>query len=171
MKKIIFLICLGISLRAGVIELNNEISHSLISEREDFFSEAFDIVYDKAKTKLDSKGFEFIDLCKYQLSGYKFNCLSINKEQIAGIKKYFIHTENIQKAYKIFNNSNDELPKTNIYDYGETESNIDDGVGNYYIWDNGKIWIIKMGYDGGSITIYQQKSMMVEIIYQWSLEW
>jgi len=123
MKKLIFLICLGVSLRAGIIELNDEIADSLISERERFFSKVFDVVYDKSKIKLDSKGLEFIDLCKYPPSGYRFNCSSINNEQIAGIKKYFIHTENIQKAYKIFNNSNKELQKTNIYDYGETKSN------------------------------------------------
>ena len=59
-----------------------------------------------------------------------------------------------------------------MYDYGEEESNKDDEVGCYYIWDNiERFWVINMGYDSGSITIYTQKEDVVEVIYQWSVDW
>ncbi|RDU61624.1 hypothetical protein CQA53_09890 [Helicobacter didelphidarum] len=171
MRKIILLLCLSLSLKADIIKLDSEASSNLINEREMFFSEALGVAYDKVKIKRDSKDMEFIDLCQYPPSGYKFNCSTMNNEQIVGIKKYFIHTKSIQEAYETLNDSTEKLPTSNIYDYGKEASNRDDEVGNYYIWDKGRLWIIGMGYDSGSISIYQQKGDIVEVIYQWSVDW
>lgn len=59
-----------------------------------------------------------------------------------------------------------------MYDYGEKESSKDDEVGSYYVWDNmGRLWVINMGYDSGSITIYTQTKDYIEVIHQWSVDW
>lgn len=98
---------------------------------------------------------------------------NVNGEDI-GIRKYFIKAKDIKEAYILFRQKHEmkTLPDKNLYDYGESESNKDDEVGTYYIHDiKGKFWVIGMGYDSGSITIYRQTKDYIEVIYQWSIDW
>ena len=118
-----------------------------------------------SKLSLDSgKKLAFIDLCKYPAKGYEFPCGKVNGEEV-GIRKYFIKATSIEEAYKIFEAKEQKLQKNvNMYDYGEEESNKDDEVGSYYVWDNmGRFWVINMGYDSGSITIYTQPTQKDKI--------
>ena len=169
---VLFLLCLG-NVYAGVVNLSQDKANELIGQREKFFTQVFLVPYDTSKLSLDSdKKLAFIDLCKYPAGGYQFPCGNINGEEV-GIRKYFIKAKSIEEAYKIFGAKGQKLQKNvNMYDYGEEESNKDDEVGSYYVWDNmGRFWIIAMGYDSGSITIYTQKEDIIEVIYQWSVDW
>lgn len=171
MKQILFFLC--VSVYAGTMGLSKEKASEMIEQREKFFINAFLVPYDTGKLSLDSsKKLAFIDLCKYRTKSYEFPCGERSGEEV-GIRKYFIKAKSIEEAYKIFETKGQKLQRNvNIYDYGEAESNKDDEVGSYYIWDNvGRFWVISMGYDGGSMTIFTQKSDMVEVIYQWSVDW
>lgn len=173
MKRIVlFLLCLG-NVYAGVVNLSQDKANEIIGQREKFFTQVFLVPYDTSKLSLDSgKKLAFIDLCKYPAKGYEFPCGKVNSEEV-GIRKYFIKATSIEEAYKIFEAKEQKLQKNvNMYDYGEEESNKDDEVGSYYVWDNmGRFWVINMGYDSGSITIYTQTKDYIEVIHQWSVDW
>lgn len=173
MKQILFFLCLCVSVYAGTMRLSKDKASEMIGQREKFFTNAFLVPYDTERLSPDSgRKLAFIDLCKYRTKGYEFPCGERSGEEV-GIRKYFIKAKSIEEAYKIFETKGQKLQKNvNIYDYGGIESNKDDEVGSYYIWDNvGRFWVISMGYDGGSMTIFTQKSDMVEVIYQWSVDW
>lgn len=174
MKQILLFICLSVSAYAGVVNLSKDKANEIVEQRIKFFTQVFLVPYDTSKLSLDSiKKLAFIDLCKYPAGGYQFSCGNINGEEV-GIRKYFIKAKSIQEAYHLFEAQSalSAIPKSNLYDYGEEESNKDDEVGIYYIWDiEGRFWIIGMGYDSGSITIYTQKEDIIEVIYQWSVDW
>lgn len=165
MKQILFFLCLCVSVYAGTMGLSKDKASEMIEQREKFFTNAFLVPYDTERLSLDSsKKLAFIDLCKYRTEGYEFPCGERSGEEI-GIRKYFIKAKNIEEAYKIFETKGQKLQKNvNMYDYGEEESNKDDEVGSYYVWDN-------MGYDSGSITIYTQTKDYIEVIHQWSVDW
>ena len=174
MKQILlFLLCLG-NVYAGVVNLSQDKANELIEQREKFFTQVFLVPYEPSKLLLDSdKKLVFIFFCKHPIKGgYEFPCGEVNGEEV-GIRKYFIKATSIEEAYKIFEAKEQKLQKNvNMYDYGEEESNKDDEVGSYYVWDNrGRFWIINMGYDSGSITIYTQAKDYIEVIYQWSVDW
>lgn len=173
MKQILLFLCFYVSVYAGVVNLSKEQANEMIEQRAKFFTQVFLVPYDTQKLSLDSdKKLSFIDLCKYPAKGYEFPCGEVYGE-VNGIRKYFIKAKNIEEAYKIFEPKEQKLQRNvNIYDYGEEESNKDDEVGSYYIWDNvGRFWIINIGYDSGSITIFTQKNDMVEVIDQWNMHW
>lgn len=174
MKQILFFLCLCVSVYAGTMRLSKEKVNEMIEQRERFFTNAFLVPYDTENLSLDSdKKLVFIDLCKYRAKGYQFPCGKRSSEEV-GIRKYFIKATSIEEAYHLFETQNElsTIPKSNLYDYGEAESNKDDEVGSYYIWDTkGRFWVIAMGYDSGSITIYTQSKDYIEVIYQWSVDW
>lgn len=175
MKKFLFILCLCITnLGAETLNLNENVAHSMIEQRMKFFKEVFLVQYEKNKLSLDfDKKSYFIDLCKYPTGGYQFPCGNINGEEV-GIRKYFIEAKNIEEAYYLFKAQYElsTMPKINLYDYGKIKSNKEDEVGTYYIWDRqGRFWVINMGYDSGSITIYTQTKDYIEVIYQWSVDW
>ncbi|TKX29416.1 hypothetical protein CQA38_04870 [Campylobacter sp. MIT 12-5580] len=173
-KLIIFISILCSSLYSGIVELSEDEANKLIEQRQGFFTPSLAVPYDKAKIELDfDKKLEFIDLCKYKTKGYEFPCGEINDEKV-GIRKYFIKTKSIAEAFVLFRDFNEleTLPKINLYDYGEDKSNKEDEVGLYYIFDKeGRFWVIAMGYDSGSISIYKQEKEYIEVIYQWSVDW
>lgn len=173
-KYAVFIVLFCGSLYSATIKIDDTQAATMIDEREKFFSEVFLVQYDETKIQKDSQNnLVFIDLCKYRTSGYEFPCGNVNGENI-GIRKYFIKAKDIKEAYILFRQKHEmkTLPDKNLYDYGESESNKDDEVGIYYIHDiKGKFWVIGMGYDSGSITIYRQTKDYIEVIYQWSIDW
>lgn len=173
MKQMLLFVCLSVSVYAEVVNLSKDKANEIIKQRIKFFTQVFSVSYDTSKLSLDSdKKLAFIDLCKYSAGGYQFPCGNINGEEV-GIRKYFIKAKSIEEAYHLFKAQNElsAIPKSNLYDYGE-ESNKVDEVGIYYIWDTkDRFWVIGMGYDSGSITIYTQTKDYIEVIHQWSVDW
>lgn len=74
MKKLL-LLCLCINLYAEVIKLSKIEAQNIIAQRMKFFKEVFLVQYDKTRIEKDlTRNLDFIDLCKYPTSGYKFAC-------------------------------------------------------------------------------------------------
>lgn len=145
------------------------------------FSELDALAYDRAKVQIDDENsLEFIDLCKHRVVAgvkyqsvidYESNCLisDIHKGELDGIRKYFIKAKSIDEAFGLYYKTKDKAPKGNAYIYCCDEGLKEDGVGTWYIWDNGRLWVGGSGYDSGDVAIFTQKGEIVEVIYRWSI--
>lgn len=139
------------------------------------------LTYDSAKVQVDeNNGLEFIDLCKhrvvdgakYQGVTYDSNCIvsdTHSEGELDGLRKYFIKAKSIDEAFGLYYKTKDKAPKGNVYTYCCDEGLKEDGVGSWFIWENGRLWIKGSGYDSGSATIFAQKGDFVEVIYRWTI--
>ena len=151
------------------------------------FSALDALAYDSAKVQVDeNNGLEFIDLCKHRIvDGVRYqegifegetygsnNCIvsDIHSEgELDGLRKYFIKAKSIDEAFGLYYKTKDKAPKGNVYTYCCDEGLKYDGVGNWYIWENGRLWVSGSGYDSGDATIFTQKGDFVEVIYRWTI--
>lgn len=143
------------------------------------------LTYDSAKVQVDeNNGLEFIDLCKHRVvAGVKYqsvfegetydsNCIvsdTHSEGELDGLRKYFIKAKSIDEAFGLYYKTKDKAPKGNVYTYCCDEGLKEDGVGSWFIWNNGRLWIKGSGYDGGDATIFTQKGDFVEVIYRWTI--
>ncbi len=143
------------------------------------------LTYDSAKVQVDeNNGLEFIDLCKHRVvAGVKYqsvfegetydsNCIvsdTHSEGELDGLRKYFIKAKSIDEAFGLHYKTKDKAPKGNVYTYCCDEGLKEDGVGSWFIWENGRLWIKGSGYDGGDATIFTQKGDFVEVIYRWTI--
>ncbi|MGX2985193.1 hypothetical protein ACWIWK_06975 [Helicobacter sp. 23-1048] len=151
------------------------------------FSALDALVYDSTKVQVDeNNGLEFIDLCKHRIvDGVRYqegifegetydsnNCIvsdTHSEGELDGLRKYFIKAKSIDEAFGLYYKTKDKAPKGNVYTYCCDEGLKYDGVGNWYIWENGRLWVSGSGYDSGDATIFTQKGDFVEVIYRWTI--
>ena len=149
------------------------------------FNELDALTYDSAKVQVDeNNGLEFIDLCKHRVvAGVKYqsvfegetydsNCIvsdTHSEGELDGLRKYFIKAKSIDEAFGLYYKTKDKAPKGNVYTYCCDEGLKEDGVGSWFIWENGRLWIKGSGYDSGDATIFTQKGNFVEVIYRWTI--
>lgn len=172
--RTLIILCLLLELHGQTISLSTEQAQEMLKREIKLFKPVFLVAFDAKKMERDSfKKLDFMDLCKYPIKHDLFSCVAIHGET-GWLKKYFIKTHTIKEAYQLFSSTDNliPMPTTNLYDYGQTKSNQEDGVGVYYIWENPKrFWVIGAGYDATSTTIYSQKGDHIEVIDCWRLDW